>query len=529
MKTTIIDNQNFFKNTKYFRFSDCITGTPLKVSDDIMLRHSDSDLFLINVNYKCEKDRISRAENPGIEVLKRIRLNGLSQHCIIYSFLSREQLMKQSTNNLIIYSHGITYIHLPEIVSESLITSCINDKCKVDLTSIFKTEFDIIENRHDYANWWGLYRLWEVHKHINYERYKYLNNKHINDYPEELIEWSKILQSQIAIFLFGFNADDATKDIEINENKQVALKKRIYAAGQRLDLLEKDLRMIESGIEKSNLRSDHKSFEEGIEEAFKNLFLTKSQYLSDEELRNYIIRLRRLNYNLDNISIIPENRVLSVQKDIIEKYKEMRLSLYKNITELSLEIESVYEQKFQDNEKVLIEAGFGTLKYRISELRNILQSRSDKIRILYIDDQAAKGWSKIFQLMIFDYVNEKSFKTIVPDKQNIEGEIINIKSIIYEFNPTIILLDFRLLGETGIIYNVNNISGTMVLQEIKNEFNNIPVIMTTASNKAHSLVELTRLGADDYWIKEGIDSGMSSAESVYNYAAFLSIIEKFSR
>ena len=128
----------------------------------IVEKYSTSDLFLISLNMTA--GGLNRTQNAGLKLLKFIRLYNLHQHCIIYSFLSREQLMLMDPQNLIIFSQGITFHRLPCELSTIPFNEYIDTTAPENLSAFFKAESELPDDRHFVANWWGIYQLWKIHK-----------------------------------------------------------------------------------------------------------------------------------------------------------------------------------------------------------------------------------------------------------------------------------------------------------------------------------------------------------------------------
>ena len=87
--------------------------------------------------------------------------------------------------------------------------------------------------------------------------------------------------------------------------------------------------------------------------------------------------------------------------------------------------------------------------------------------------------------------------------------------------PQVFLLDLRLFNESDLGANVSDLSGSKVLGWLRRTFPGVPVVVTTASNKAWSLEYLMALGADAYWTKQGVDERRTPQETVQNYLALL--------
>lgn len=144
-------------------------------------------------------------------------------------------------------------------------------------------------------------------------------------------------------------------------------------------------------------------------------------------------------------------------------------------------------------------------------------------RILLIDDEADKGWSKtiesIFQSSRFDpsrdVVNER-----VPDYESLSQEARRkIESGEYD----LFLLDLRLNGAAEDGQSVpEEFSGYKVLKRIKELNRGNQVIMLTASNKAWNLKALLSPldGASGYFVKESPEYEFSDTFSVANLESF---------
>src|SRR5690606_30518581 len=94
------------------------------------------------------------------------------------------------------------------------------------------------------------------------------------------------------------------------------------------------------------------------------------------------------------------------------------------------------------------------------------------------------------------------------------------------YNYDLILLDLRLFGENEKSIDLDKISGKKLLELLRKDFSGIPILISTASNKIWSYEKLMKLGADAYWIKEGIDSHFDAEETTQNYHKLLWLINQ---
>ncbi|WP_197026347.1 response regulator [Polaribacter sp. Hel_I_88] len=124
-------------------------------------------------------------------------------------------------------------------------------------------------------------------------------------------------------------------------------------------------------------------------------------------------------------------------------------------------------------------------------------------KVLYIDDEAEKGWEEIFaeffgdkNNIYFDYLIE-DFKNLTQD-QLIKSSLQKIK----EDDIDLVLLDFRLLPSDFITKNLEEVTGVKLLKEIKELNSGIQVIIFSATNKIWNLQKLQDAGADGFILKE---------------------------
>jgi CheY-like chemotaxis protein len=477
--------------------------------------YSGTEVFVINVNYIC--DGVSRANNPGILLLKYLRLHHFNQHCILYSFLSREQLMQMNPGNIILFSPGVSFVRMPADLNSIYYESLVSQTASDDLSVYFKAEFNLPDNRHYYANWWGLYQLWQVHKLLNYKEYAYLVDSEIECYPKVLIAEREKLNSRIAQYLFGF---DIEKEISGFKEAKNEFDKTIGKYRDTVDVLKKldlDLQDLHANLNDDEYQKQLLFTKKRIAEIKE----TYSTFLNNEELDWYYKDIRN-----SNLKAIPKKEIIDTRESIIEKYQEYVCSNLNTAHEKGAVAKAAYNNYYESQVKCYLSGRLSpVLKSGFQETRELCLSKSKDLRVFYIDDQAEEGWSDIFKLMIYDDIKTELFQHFVPNKEKSITTQFNkeILPIVNSFKPDIILLDLRLQGETGHINDLKKISGIIVLKLLKsrNETWNIPVMITTASNKYHTLKEIENIGAEAYWVKEGLDEIKEESGSAENYLSFI--------
>tara|TARA_B110000503_G_scaffold105005_1_gene156715 strand:+ start:7444 stop:9147 length:1704 start_codon:yes stop_codon:yes gene_type:complete len=136
-------------------------------------------------------------------------------------------------------------------------------------------------------------------------------------------------------------------------------------------------------------------------------------------------------------------------------------------------------------------------------LKELKLNFSGDPKVLYIDDEAEKGWWEIF-CKILDDENEIFFSHLDDEfNQKNQNEIIDISlNKVIEEKIDIVILDLRLHKEDFNNKPINEITGFKILEKIKNHNKGIQVIIFSATNKIWNLQALQNAGADGFIIKE---------------------------
>lgn len=139
------------------------------------------------------------------------------------------------------------------------------------------------------------------------------------------------------------------------------------------------------------------------------------------------------------------------------------------------------------------------------ELQIKIETKSKlKPKVLFIDDEADKGWYEIFCKILFD-INEFDFDYLGDVLKNKTQEEIIDQSInkIKKENTDIVILDFRIHKQDLIEKDVKNITGVKLLKKIKAINPGIQVIIFSATNKVWNLQTLLDARADSFILKDG--------------------------
>jgi CheY-like chemotaxis protein len=124
-------------------------------------------------------------------------------------------------------------------------------------------------------------------------------------------------------------------------------------------------------------------------------------------------------------------------------------------------------------------------------------------KILYIDDEANKGWYEILS-NLFSNINKLEFDYLDDEfNSKIQEEIISTSiDKIKSENIDMVILDFRLHPNDFSTDDFSTITGLRLLKEIKKINPGIQVVIFSATNKTWNFQDLQMNGADGFVLKE---------------------------
>lgn len=521
-RIVLISDYNFLVNRKEVI---CIGSTPEEVLEEIeeLTRTETVDLFLISLDYIPigKQHIIQRTTHTGIEVLKRLRLKRYQQHCVVFSFLSREHFILSDPKNLLLYAPGVTYYQLPIDLYILDFKKLSAQRAPQDLSAFFKAEVQVADDRHFIANWWGGYTLWQVHKVIQTYQGQAASPQQgqvetLEDFFKDTQAWKHMnsLQGLLAQYLNPLDETSILAELQ-----------------QKEDLDQREITTLPEEV--------RERLENVVEELETEIgLLQKSPYeLGDKEVE---LRLKQ-KYEVFVRKLLEAGGSSGIPSDELRE-------------ELKRELQAILEKIEQDNERKCIQEGFYNLIEAISaQVEEVLgdkeqdhslwnkyisiknRFKKEPPKILYVDDQAEEGWSKVFQYMLYGGENQEYFKTIVPDKkigddEEFVDEVIKAIEAKVEAHKqkdegqlVLLILDLRLRGEKGDI-PVSQLSGIKVLARLKKALFSYPILITTASNKRNPYREALQLGALAYWQKKGLDERNDTDSLLENYMSFMQLV-----
>jgi CheY-like chemotaxis protein len=148
-------------------------------------------------------------------------------------------------------------------------------------------------------------------------------------------------------------------------------------------------------------------------------------------------------------------------------------------------------------------------------------------KILYIDDEADKGWYEVFCKILCD-INELDLNYLDGELHNLSRESIIKKSLetIELENIDIVLLDFRLHADDFETKNIQDVTGLQILKAIKKHNPGIQVVIFSATNKVWNLKSIQDAGADGFIVKEGPENSIDPDFITLTIESMINIIAK---
>jgi len=560
MNILLIENESFlheYDNVIHWRRLD---GTmyreslpSLVLSICAILDEIHFEAIVINANILINDK--NRSNCAGIELLKFIRLHRITTHCIIYSFLSKEQLITLSPNNLIIFSPGVSFQRLPYDFKS--LCSDYQVKCQKtapdDLEVYFRAQDVLPDNSHFVANWWGVLRLCRVQEAIE---------SLLSDQTTNLIELLPDAPKREMNSFYGLIARYLHDD---EQNKFIINTKRIIddpVSGTTFPV-----EMIDSLTELEKIIEDldlfipprqsqyyenlggaihkHPSKDQDLIDKIKQLTHTIHQLVEDISLLEKVQQLSGYVYDLDDFVPSRQSEYYSniggrlnqhppKDQEIIDRIKVVTKEVRGLVGTGSSQLIHVVDN--EDNAsgnlytcKRYLQHISKSITTQLPLIQKMISFRevliNKKPKILFVDDQANDGWSFIFQRIIYGGDDPQDFISLAVEKSSTTPEICSeiLNSINGEYTFDLLILDLRLLGEKDKNLPIEQVSGIEVLRAVKGLIN-CPILITSASNKLWSYQEVMLLGANGYWVKEGLERKSTVEESIVNYCSFVDMV-----
>ncbi len=208
MEYIIIDNNQDFAKALYKQLSK--NGVKSKegivplagiseVSELADNVNPENDKIVIFVNLNLILNNCNRQNQKGIELLAWLRIKGVMNHVVLYSFESLETILKKEEKNLMLISRGTSFVRLPS-----------------DFANLENMNLSQKANKKNV--WWILNEIYIAGlKHFGQNKF-YIENiwKSIVENESASI---KSLETEVGKFLIGHNENITIENIEDLKNK----------------------------------------------------------------------------------------------------------------------------------------------------------------------------------------------------------------------------------------------------------------------------------------------------------------------
>lgn len=162
----------------------------------------------------------------------------------------------------------------------------------------------------------------------------------------------------------------------------------------------------------------------------------------------------------------------------------------------------------------------------LCSLESALRRKSP--RLVLIDDEASLGWLDILRTSCSSTRRlkhkDQTLESVIAPKVNDNIDEQWIRRNVIDESPDVVLLDLRLRGDREADAPVTETSGYEALRLIRKLDWGLPVILMTASNKYWTYQEMTRVGADGYWMKEGLGEHRPPVSAAIHYSKLLQLV-----
>lgn len=149
-------------------------------------------------------------------------------------------------------------------------------------------------------------------------------------------------------------------------------------------------------------------------------------------------------------------------------------------------------------------------------------------KILYVDDDAEKGWYEILCAILSDVNGIDAIDYLGDDLKKVTQKEIIDKAIrkVKDDDIDLVILDFRLHPDDFTAANIKDVTGFKLLEEIKKINPGIQVIIFSATNKVWNLQALQDAGADRFIIKESPENNLDTSFTFKTLSEFIKILDE---
>lgn len=470
-----------------------LSGTPEEIIQTIDQSYPATHIFIIDLDDAVESadefelfvhhndettlSQESSAVEPkaskgvGLRILKLLRLKGYLQHCILYSSQTREELLIADPRNSIIGSPGVTFVWLEQIPALDY-DRLQRQLAPKDMTAYFLADAGSVATDDDFANSWGVWKLWEVQRAV--EQITSQKTDEIERSFGKAYEQMNTYEGLLARYLKGNPYEDINK----------SLNEKMLLWGELLEQEHKVRQRYEAELHAmETLRSSLLEWE-------------KEKDLPQDTLLSTRVVLQALETSTTRISgILAKCQAIKLEKNSISARK------YSANLRLSKELNRLSENTFVGMRKQLL-------------------SRAP--RIIYVDEHAQDGWAQILQRIIYGKAESEHFHILesLKDHQDL-AEAIKRETL--RVDADLLILDLGLQGDNDLASSVENASSMQILSELSDTLP-CPILIVSTADRMRNYRELLSWGATAGWVKQSLSDRSDVEYTVGNYVTLVQSI-----
>ena len=175
----------------------------------LKIKSQNPDFIILNLDIAFVEES-SPALYEGVKFLQYVRMMGFTKCCLLFGQKPLSELIKSSLETAILFSNGNNYFvpfqdKLEEVEFSTLLTIQADNS---NLYEIAKVCLDIERVRHEWANYWGIYSLFNAHKLLD------KNDKDISSILPESLK-TKLVSFEGVSLKYLYQKNGSVNEIEL--------------------------------------------------------------------------------------------------------------------------------------------------------------------------------------------------------------------------------------------------------------------------------------------------------------------------
>jgi CheY-like chemotaxis protein len=168
-----------------------------------------------------------------------------------------------------------------------------------------------------------------------------------------------------------------------------------------------------------------------------------------------------------------------------------------------------------------------SIRESLTMRKNLWENAGKRPRVVHVDDEMHEGWNTAVPAAIYgpDAGIPDEYKPIGRDVLEADdAALTNTTCWIIDQDPDLAIIDLRLQRISDRARRIDETSGALLITKLRERAPGLPILLATASNKAWTYREMIKIGANSYWMKEGISDHMPEGGTMANAARLRQIL-----